>query len=392
MENASKLLIFDTHPIQYRAPVFRELAKKLPTMKVCFFNSAFNGKKWWFHEVGKANSFDWGLNLTEGYTSETLTTEKWSLWTLIKELRPLLKKECPQAVLVYGYYLREHWILRLLCAQLKIPLIFVGETFSSNSSWSRRLITAPLQNYFLQGVHRFVSIGDKTEAFYLYKKIPPSKIVPGKYCIDTELFKKEEPLASNKRAELRQFLGIGETDFVLLFIGRMFERKKPQDMIALHERLLPRENIHTVMVGTGPLEGTLKSQCEELPRLHWVGFQNQTEIRNWYFAADLLVVPSEFETWGLVVNEAFSCGLPALVTETCGVAEDLVKNGQTGFIYKVGDLESALNCISQFLENPQLRNELGERARKKVIEAYRPDHFASSIFEAFTQTQLQSSF
>jgi glycosyltransferase involved in cell wall biosynthesis len=389
MTTPSKLIIFDTHPIQYRAPVFRELSQKLSDFKVYFFNSDFDGAKWWFHEVGKANSLAWGLNLTEGYSHQTLGTHQLNLKETYQKVKKVLAEENPNAVLVYGYYLKEHWILRILCSQLNIPLLFVGETFTSHSSWLRRTLTSPLQKWFLSGVKRFISIGKKTEAFYLSKDIAPSKIVLGHYCIDTEFFKKEEPLASAKRLELRNRLGIQESDFVLLFVGRLFERKRPQDMVALHESLLSQGTVHTLMIGSGPLEGALKSQCEGLPRLHWLGFQNQIETRDWYFASDLLVVPSEFETWGLVVNEAFSCGLPALVSDTCGVAEDLVADGETGFIFEVGSVQSAKKYVTQLLQNRKTQKEMGERARQKVLESYRPDQFANSICEAFAQLSLK---
>ena len=161
MNHSTELLIFDTHPIQYRAPVFRELSKKVPSLKVYFFNSDFDGDKWWFHEVGKAKSLAWGLELQEGYWNETLKTDSLGVWKTYQKLKQILLLEKPKAVLVYGYYLKEHWILRCLCAQLKISLIFIGETFSSNSSFIRRLMTSPLQNFFLKGVKSFISIGEK---------------------------------------------------------------------------------------------------------------------------------------------------------------------------------------------------------------------------------------
>jgi len=385
MEHQPKLLVFDTHPIQYRAPVFRELAKKLPSLKVFFFNSDFDGNQWWFHEVGTAKSLSWGINLTNSYPNETLNTHQLRLSDAFRKLQTLLIAERPSAIVVYGYYLKEHWILRILSAKLNIPLIFIGETFPSNSSLIRKILTRPLQQYFLKGVHHFVSIGNKTESFYLSKKIPSSKITNGKYCIDTEFFKREEPLASIKREELRKNLGIKESDFVLLFVGRLFDRKRPQDIIALHEILLPNQKVHTIIIGTGPMEASLKAESDGLPRLHWLGFQNQLQTRDWYFAADLLVVPSQFETWGLVVNEAFSCGLPALVSDTCGVADDLVDNGKTGFVYRLGALESAKDYVNQLIENKVLQQDLAKKAREKVLSSYRPDQFAESILKAFRQ-------
>lgn len=386
----SKLLIFDTHPIQYRAPVFRELTKKLPLAKVVFFNSQFDGSKWWFHEVGKAKSLSWGVNLTSGYPNETLYTNQLSLWKTYQKLKDTLTREKPQSILVYGYYLKEHWILRYLCTRFKINLIFVGETFTSHSSLFRKCLTTPLQNFFLKGVKTFISIGEKTKNFYLSKNIPASKIVPAKYCIDTHFFHREEPYASTKRSELRKSLGIKETDFLLLFVGRLFERKRPQDLLSLHEILLANSQVHTVMIGSGPLEKDLKLRSENLPRLHWMGFQNQIQTRDWYFAADLLVVPSQFETWGLVVNEAFSCGLPALVSDSCGVANDLVEQEKTGLIYPVGDLHSAVNWVRQVLENRDFLAQLAKNAQHRVLSHYRPDQFADSIYLAVNQNPVGS--
>ena len=385
MKTSAKLLVFDSHPIQYRAPVFRELHRLSSQMKVYFFNSSFDGSKWWFHEVGKAKSLAWGIDLTEGYPNETLNTEPMGFWKIYQKLKSILLEEKPQAILLYGYYLKEHWMLHFLCRKLKIALIFVGETYTSHSSPLRKIFTQPLQSFFFKGVQKFISIGSKTEGFYLSKNISPSQIISAKYCVDTHFFRREEPFASQRRVELRKSLNIESTDFVLLFVGRLFERKRPQDIIALHELLLPHKNIHTVVIGSGPLQASLQSSCQELPRLHWLGFQNQNETRDWYFASDLLVVPSEFETWGLVVNEAFSCGLPALVSNTCGVADDLVQHGENGFIYPVGTIQAAHDHVKLVLENREFLQKLGHNAQQKVLENYRPDQFAQSIYYALTQ-------
>jgi glycosyltransferase involved in cell wall biosynthesis len=121
-----------------------------------------------------------------------------------------------------------------------------------------------------------------------------------------------------------------------------------------------------------------------------LGFQNQLQTRDWYYAADLLVVPSEFETWGLVVNEAFSCGLPALVSDSCGVAHDLVIHQKTGFVYPVGSIHSALESIKTVLTDRTLLKQLGVNAKRQVSENYRPDQFADSICLALNQTVMSS--
>src|SRR3954463_7600626 len=121
-----RFLIFDTHPIQYRSPVFRLLYQRHADMKVWFFNDRFDGNHWWFHEVGKIPSQPFGVPLQDGFPSEVIGTAAMGLMTRWGVLSKLLDQEKPSRVAVYGYYLPEHWMLRLLCAAKKIPLIFVG--------------------------------------------------------------------------------------------------------------------------------------------------------------------------------------------------------------------------------------------------------------------------
>src|SRR5256885_7060201 len=123
-----KLLIFDTHPIQYRSPVFRALYRKHAALDVRFFNEAFDGNRWWFHEVGKIPKQKWDLPLREGFPNEVLETSRLGPRGTWREVARLFASERPAAVVVYGYYLPEHWILRVLCARPDVPLVFIGAT------------------------------------------------------------------------------------------------------------------------------------------------------------------------------------------------------------------------------------------------------------------------
>ena len=85
-ESTEKLFIFDTHPIQYRAPVFAKLSAKLPGLKVYFFNEAFDGDKWWFHEVNKVPEQKWEMVLKAGYPNEVLGTQKTGVLAFGKQI------------------------------------------------------------------------------------------------------------------------------------------------------------------------------------------------------------------------------------------------------------------------------------------------------------------
>ena len=177
-------------------------------------------------------------------------------------------------------------------------------------------------------------------------------------------------------------MNIPENAFVLLFVGRLVERKRPEDMLALHKHLKNHPGFYTVLVGNGPLETSLRAQGLGDDKLIFAGFRNQGQTRECYYGSDLLVVPSEYETWGLVVNEAFACGRPALVTDTCGTADDLVVRGETGFVYPVGDVERAATFVEKLIAKPEELITMGDRARKKVSSQYNIGQFADAILEA----------
>lgn len=374
-----KLFVFDTHPIQYRSPVFKALHECLPNLRVFFLGEKFDGNRWWFNEVNKIPKQKWELSLREDFPNQVLAHADSIRFT--QTVRKLFSAERPDAVLTYGYYLPQHWALWALCKWMKIPLIFVGETFSRGTSL-RRLPKQMIQPLFFSGVSQFVSIGKRNLSFYKSFGITDDRISQAKYCIDTSFFSLPADKSSEARARLRRELKIPADAFVQLFVGRLFERKRPWDMFAIHDRLKHIPNLHTILIGNGSLQSELEATSPKDGRVHLVGFKNQAETRDFYHASDLLVVPSEFETWGLVVNEAFAAGTPALVTDSCGVAGDLVENLVTGHCFPVGDIDSAARFVHWCVKNPAAFDAMREASRKRVTADYNIRQFANAIVEA----------
>lgn len=359
----------------------------MPGLRVFFFNENFDGRRWWFNEVGKIPPQNWNLELKSGYASEVLNTRR-NLFRFFWRVSRLLRVEKPSAVLIYGWYLPEHWMLWALCRVRGVPLVFVGETFSHGASRWRVRLKRILHPIFFAGVQQFISIGKKTYDFYRSFNIAGSQITQAHYCIDTTFFSQTPDKSLGHRLEVRTELGIPQDAFVMLFVGRLFERKRPWDIFALYRRLRQYKNLHAVFVGNGPLEKDLKDLKGEDERVHFAGFRDQAETRAMYHASDLLVVPSEFETWGLVINEAFASGLPALVTDTCGAANDLVLPGKTGFVYPVGNMEIAAALITPYLERPALLERLGNAASERVVREYNVAQFAKAMEQAFYKSSI----
>jgi glycosyltransferase involved in cell wall biosynthesis len=151
---------------------------------------------------------------------------------------------------------------------------------------------------------------------------------------------------------LRHKWGVEEGELVLLYVGKFQAVKNlPELFLALAQlgALAPP----LVLVGSGPEEQNWRGLARELGlRVIWHGFANQSELPAIYRAADVLVLPSRRETWGLVVNEGMACGLPALVSDAVGCMPDLVLENETGWVYPSGDVSALAAVLRQIAEAP----------------------------------------
>ena len=158
----------------------------------------------------------------------------------------------------------------------------------------------------------------------------------------------------------------------MLFVGKLIETKRPGDLI-LAAGLLGRNRAEQqlVMVGDGRLRSELEAlACAQEVSLTMLGFRNQSELPSIYRAADVLVVPSSAEeTWGLVVNEAQACGVPVLLSDEVGCANDLVRDSSTGRVYSMGDVPALAKALKAVLDDPVESASIAEMTRRYSLAA-----------------------
>lgn len=228
----------------------------------------------------------------------------------------------------------------------------------------------------------------RTVAFLRQLGVPGDKLFLTHYAVDNVFFR--EGARSADRRATRTAWGIPEGGFVALFVGKLAPWKRPGDFL---EALSRTPGAFGVLVGEGPLRPELEARASHADlrgRVRFLGFVNQGALPAVYAAADVLVLTSEYEPFGLVVNEAFSCGLPAVVTEACGAAGDLVRDGETGYIVPVGDVDALAGRLRRLAGDPDLRRVLGAAARSR-IEEWGPEQNARALAEAcFMLTGRQS--
>ena len=124
-----------------------------------------------------------------------------------------------------------------------------------------------------------------------------------------------------------------------------------------------------MMVGSGPMEDDLRKRAGGHPRVHFLGFQNQSRMPVVYRLGDLFVLPSRGpgETWGLAVNEAMASGSAVVVSDRVGCAPDLV-DSQNGAVVPAGNPE-ALRCrIDDLLSNPERLTAMGQHSEERIVD------------------------
>jgi glycosyltransferase involved in cell wall biosynthesis len=145
-------------------------------------------------------------------------------------------------------------------------------------------------------------------------------------------------------------------------------------------------------LGSGEQETDLKEYVrqQQLPDVHFFGFRNQSDLPKFYSAADVFVLPSENEPWGLVINEVMCAGLPVIASNEIGSVDDLVRHGENGFTYNAGDVDTLTEYLSKLLQEPEMRARMGEASRR-IIAEWDYDHCVLGIKQALARNGPDSS-
>jgi glycosyltransferase involved in cell wall biosynthesis len=385
------LVVIETHPVQYHAPVYRELESNLGIPVTAIYGSDFSVAGYRDREFGA--SFHWDTDLLSGHAASFLSTvaaggARSADGVSARGLHAALRAAEPAAILLTGYspsFYRSAW---MAAWRARRPILLRAET--TDHARERGAARDRLRNAALRIVYgsctRLLYVGQRSSDHFTRLGIPGEKLVFSPYCVDTAAFELSEEARAHSRAATRQRLGIGSTEYLILFSGKLTGRKAP-GLLPHAIRLLPpeiRARTTVAFLGSGELQAALEQLAGTAPQIptRFLGFQNQTQLSPYYHAADLLVLPSlHSETWGLVVNEALHHGVPCVVSEAVGCAPDLVEPGVTGEIAATGSAESLAAAIERALALVG-RPEIRERCREKV-SGYTVKKAAQGIAQAY---------
>lgn len=385
----TRLGILVSHPIQYYAPIFRELTKRMD-LHVFYGQLADHAQQ---ALAGFGVGFDWDVDLISGYSSSVLDNRspKPDVITFkgceVPTMRADLAGQNLDALLVVGWYQKAFMQGVVAAKRLGIPVMVRGDSqLGMPGNALKRAAKLALYPTFLRAFDAALYVGQHSRTYYEHFRYPKERLFFSPHCIDTERFATNA--TQEARLARRAAMRVSPETPLILFAGKLVSFKRPLDVIRAAAKLRADGSAAEVVIaGAGPLQDEVEAEALKLGvPLHCLGFCNQSVMPSVYAAADVLALPSTGrETWGLVSNEALASGTPVVISEECGCAPDLTADGAVGRSFPGGDVEGLAKALGATLSAPP-----GKDAIRAVSDAFSVSKAADGI-EAAMASCLQRS-
>ena len=366
-----RLAICASHPIQYEAPIFRELAKSLDLH--VFFAANVNPSD---KSVGFSTDLRWDVDLLSGYRSSFLQNVSVNPGTSTfggcdtPEIGSILKKGKFSVVLLLGWHIKSMHQALIAAKMLRLPVIVRGDSqLATPRSALKRIVKAVSYPVFLRCFDAALVVGQRSRKYWIHYGYPSDRIFFSPHCVDTEWFASRSSKEVGTR--LRRNSNIRSDAKVILFCGKLIDKKRPLDVVDALSLMNNKEPLHFLIAGDGPLRNAIVQACRRnsIPFIS-LGFVNQSQMPEIYAASDLLVLPSDGrETWGLVANEALACGVPIVLSDQVGAGPDLLATASVGLRYKMGDKKELAKSIRSIIDYPPSISAIQLQSQKYSVEA-----------------------
>src|SRR6266550_2879505 len=349
-----RLLVVASHVVQYSSPIFQKLAQD-PRLEIVVAYCSMQGAQTGV-DPGFGVQVSWDTPLLEGYPWVYVPNRaprpgmgrffglfNPGLWTIVGEGKF-------DAVLVSGYFYASAWIAILAAKWHGVPILFTTDghslrTWATQSLWKQRFKKYIVRHILALG--EIVLAGSSGTVEYVQSLgLARERIVLVRNVVDNAWWISRA--AEVDRDAVRGTWKIPAPATVVLFCAKLQPWKGPQDLSE---------------------------------RVRILGFVNQTQLPYMYAASDLLVLPSLYEPFGFVVNEAMLCGCPAAVSDRVGAKYDLVRHGETGYVFPAGNVDALAAILCDVLVDSTKRSRMGAAARKRM-ETWSPREYTDDLVRA----------
>ena len=389
-ERRLRVLVVASHPVQYSAPLFRMMARH-PQLEFqvayCSLRGAEAG-----HDPEFGRSVQWDIPLLDGYAWTQVPNRGSGSEGFFGLYNPGLWKFIRQgrfdAVICYTGYIRASFWISYLAAKMSDGAFLFGADAVTLTPMDGRKWKRPIKRVLWPVLFRLADQvmvpSSGTHDLMRSLRIPEERITLTPYVVDNDWWLAQASRVD--RAAVRAKWGAAESDTVILFCAKLQAWKRPNDLL----RAFCKAGLDTavlVFAGDGPLRGELESEAARqgvASRVRFLGFVNQTQLPATYAGADLMVLPSQYDAFGVVVNEAMLCGCVVAASDRVGAARDLITHGQSGFVYPCGDVVALAAILTKAVSDRESLRAMGAAAKRR-LESWSPRENVESTVEAIVK-------
>ena len=348
-----KVLFVTNIPSPYRVDFYNQLGKFVD-LTVIFEATGAQDIRFDYRETFK--------NFTAIFLSEGNIDEKKLNSAIFQHLIP----EKYDYIFLTNYSYRTELFGYLKCVFSKIP--FILEIDGGKIPESENFLKYQFKKFILTKPYYYFSPSQSSDDCLAHYHVNKENIYRYSFTSLSEKDIRYQIVDEKEKQFLRKKLGFSPTKKTILFVGSIIPRKGVDVLIKAVQNL--SDNVQCLIVGPSPdseYKQYLLTLIGQDSRFHFIDFLQTSELKQYYKLSDIFVLPTKYDVWGLVVNEAMSQGLPVISTSACVAAIELVSNGYNGYVIdRVDDWKAIFQKLSQVLQDDSLRVQLSQNALSTI--------------------------
>ena len=377
MPRKTKVVLLHNVMVPYKFPLFKFLsAQKEIDLEVLFMSRSAKNRRW---ALKKNLGFKYKVlpKLEFNFSGKDLLTYIVSYTFPLEFFRKKF-----DVLIVHGWLDWATQIGFFLCKLSGRKYIIWSESSVNEKSW-RRTLTSPFVKLLVRGADACIAIGTSSRQYFEILGADPAKIFMAYYTMDVKYFSRGSKISKYEKKMIRDKMGISPGK-VILYVGQFIERKGVNYLLSAFKNLQKEVfDVSLVLVGYGPQKDFLLERIkkEKIEDVFFHDFVEVSELPRMYALADVFVLPSFEEAWGLVINEAMAAGLPVITTSKVGASIDLVFNGQNGFVVPARNSQALKQALNKVLRSDALARKMGRKSMQ-IIKDFTPENTGKSFLKA----------
>ncbi|MCX8128919.1 MAG: glycosyltransferase family 4 protein [Clostridia bacterium] len=344
-----RVLYITNIPTPYRIDFWNELGKHVD-LTVWFEAANYKHRKWDIRDLGLNFKYEFLKGLMFG------AGRQFNIGMFRK-----LKQEKYDVLIISCYNSPSEMLVITWLNIKKIPFIFTSDGGFPKKDIKIKYL---LKKYLISSAREWLSSGSNCTRYLNHYGADKELIFEYPFSVDFKV-EGQTSLTCEERLELKNRDNLN--DVVVLTVGQFIHRKGIDVLLSAFKEI-GNKNVSLVIIGDGPLKEEYGSYVSgnNLQNVVIKDFMQKDELVKYYKIADIFVLPTRYDIWGLVVNEAMYFGLPVIATNKTGAAFDLIEDGVNGYVVDSEDIGQLKSKLAYLIDNAEVRAEFSKKSFEKI--------------------------